>query len=83
VGGGILDDASNPPSSSKEEEGPASFVTILTDANVQRATEILRKHGLVIIKGLLPPSQTVPWRRRPRGLQRGGIPPEVSSYQTG
>ena len=61
MGGGILDDASDPPSSSKEEEGPASFVTILTNANVQRATEILREHGLVIIKGLLPPSQTVPW----------------------
>jgi hypothetical protein len=60
-GGGILDDASDPPSSSSEEEGPASFVTILTNANVRRATEILREHGLVIIKGLLPPSQTVPW----------------------
>jgi hypothetical protein len=48
-------------SSSSEEGGPASFTTILTDANVQRVTEILREHGLVIIKGLLPPSQTIPW----------------------
>jgi hypothetical protein len=47
--------------SSSEEGGPASFATILTDANVQRVTEILREHGLVIIKGLLPPSQTIPW----------------------
>jgi hypothetical protein len=59
-GGRILDDVSDPPSSS-EEGGPASFATILTDANVQRVTEILREHGLVIIKGLLPPSQTIPW----------------------
>jgi hypothetical protein len=54
---GVIDDASDPSS----EGGPASFATILTDANVRRATEILREHGLVIIKGLLPPSQTVPW----------------------
>ena len=60
-GGRILDDVSDPPSSSSEEGGPASFTTIPTDANVQRVTEILREHGLVIIKGLLPPSQTVPW----------------------
>jgi hypothetical protein len=60
-GGRILDDVSDPPSSSSEEGGPASFTTILTDANVQRVTEILREHGLVIIKGLLPPSQTIPW----------------------
>ena len=60
-GGRILDDVSDPPSSSSSEGGPASFTTILTDANVQRVTEILREHGLVIIKGLLPPSQTVPW----------------------
>lgn len=36
-------------------------VTVLTDTNIQRATEILQKHGLVVIKGLLPPSQIRPW----------------------
>jgi hypothetical protein len=41
-------------------EGPA-FATILTDANVRRGTEILRRHGLVVIRGLLTPCQTVPW----------------------
>mmetsp|Transcript_9230 Transcript_9230/g.20823 ORF Transcript_9230/g.20823 Transcript_9230/m.20823 type:complete len:644 (-) Transcript_9230:1221-3152(-) len=41
--------------------GKPVFATVLTDANVQRATAILQKHGLVVIKGLLPPAQTIPW----------------------
>jgi hypothetical protein len=83
-GEGILDDASDPPSSSEEEGGPALFATILTDVNVQRATEILRGHGLVIIKGLLPPSQTVPWGDAAfADFNVAVCPPEESSYQTG
>ena len=39
----------------------ATTTTILTEEHVQRASELLQKHGLVIIKGLLPPNQTVPW----------------------
>ncbi|KAL7535354.1 hypothetical protein ACHAXR_006439 [Thalassiosira sp. AJA248-18] len=34
---------------------------ILTDENVQRATEIMQRHGLVVIKGLLDSTQTIPW----------------------
>ena len=41
--------------------GAEVFVTILTEEHVQQASELLQKHGLVIIKGLLSPSQTVPW----------------------
>ena len=41
--------------------GESTEVTALTDANVNRATEILRMHGLVIVRGLLSPLQTVPW----------------------
>lgn len=37
------------------------YATVLTESNVRRATEILSKHGVVIIKGLLPPRQTVLW----------------------
>jgi len=37
------------------------YTTILTDANIKNAIEKLRDHGLVIIKGLLPPEQTIPW----------------------
>lgn len=47
-------DASNP------NEKPV-YATVLTESNVRRATEILSKHGVVVIKGLLPPCQTVPW----------------------
>jgi hypothetical protein len=36
-------------------------VAVLSDTNVRRATEILQKHGLLVIKGLLPSCQTVPW----------------------
>lgn len=39
----------------------AAMTTILTEQHVQRACELLQKHGLVIIKGLLPLNQTVPW----------------------
>ena len=35
--------------------------TILTDANVKNAIGKLRDHGFVVIKGLLPPEQTIPW----------------------
>ena len=35
--------------------------TVLTDVNVKNATSILQNHGFVIIKGLLPPHQTIPW----------------------
>lgn len=35
--------------------------TLLTDANVRRATNILRRHGVVVLRGLLHPDQTVPW----------------------
>jgi hypothetical protein len=49
-----LDEFNNP------NEKPV-YATVLTESNVRRATDILNKHGLVIIKGLLPPSQTVPW----------------------
>jgi len=38
-----------------------AYTTILTDTNIKHAIEKLRDHGLVIIKGLLPPEQTVPW----------------------
>ena len=37
------------------------YTTILTDANIKNAIGKLRDHGLVIIKGLLPPEQTIPW----------------------
>ncbi len=37
------------------------YTTILTDANIKSAIGKLRDHGLVIIKGLLPPEQTIPW----------------------
>ncbi len=37
------------------------YATILTDANIKHAIRTLREHGLVIIKGLLPPEQTIPW----------------------
>ena len=37
------------------------YSTILTEANVQRAVEALKKHGLVVIKGLLPHTQTTKW----------------------
>ncbi len=47
----------NNTASSGEEE----FATILTEKHVQQASELLQRHGLVIIKGLLSPSQTVPW----------------------
>ncbi len=41
--------------------GELTYATVLTDANVNRATDILRMHGLVIVRGLLSPLQTVPW----------------------
>ena len=37
------------------------FGTILSNTHVKNASEVLQKHGLVIIKGLLPPSQTATW----------------------
>lgn len=37
------------------------YTTILTDANIKSAIGKLRDHGLVIIRGLLPPEQTIPW----------------------
>lgn len=37
------------------------YATVLTDANIRNAIRNLRNHGLVIIKGLLPPEQTIPW----------------------
>ncbi|KAL3801346.1 hypothetical protein HJC23_006956 [Cyclotella cryptica] len=37
------------------------YATVLTKSHVDRAVSILQKHGLVIIKGLLPPEQTLPW----------------------
>ncbi len=51
-GGGILDAGPTCPPPPKKKEGRHRS---------RQSTEILRKHGLVIIKGLLPPSQTVPW----------------------
>ena len=42
------------------EETPVLAI-VLTEENIKRASEMLQKYGLVIIKGLLPPSQTVPW----------------------
>lgn len=47
-------DASN----SSEE---SVFATVLTDANIQKAKSIMREHGFVVIKSLLPPSQTIQW----------------------
>jgi len=35
--------------------------TILTQSNLRNAISILRKHGMLIVKSLLPPSQTLPW----------------------
>ena len=35
--------------------------TILNSQNVERAVSILQQHGLVVIKGLLPSEQTLPW----------------------
>lgn len=37
------------------------YTTVLTSIQVERAVSIVKKHGLVIIKGLLPPKQTLPW----------------------
>lgn len=37
------------------------YATVLTDANIRNAISNLSNHGLVIIKGLLPPEQTIPW----------------------
>ena len=37
------------------------YSTILTEANVQRAVEVFERHGLVVIKGLLPHTQTTKW----------------------
>lgn len=37
------------------------FGTMMTNKQVNDASEKLQKYGLVIIKGLLPPSQTVAW----------------------
>lgn len=37
------------------------YSTVLTSVHVERAVSILQQHGLVIIKGLLPPEQTLPW----------------------
>ena len=37
------------------------YATVLTDANIHRATAIMQQHGFVVIKGLLPSSQTIPW----------------------
>ena len=36
-------------------------VTLLTEEHIQRASELLQKHGLVIVKGLVSPHQTVQW----------------------
>ena len=36
-------------------------VTLLTTAHVEKAVSILRQHGFLIIKGLLPPEQTLRW----------------------
>lgn len=46
---------------SDDGTGKPIHATVLTDANVQRATQILQNHGLVIIKGLVPPVQTIKW----------------------
>ena len=48
-------------SPSVSERNGEDEVTVLTETNVQRATEVLQKHGLVVIKGLLPPTQVRPW----------------------
>eukprot|EP00579_Thalassiosira_antarctica_P023972 CAMPEP_0201984640 /NCGR_PEP_ID=MMETSP0904-20121228/84140_1 /ASSEMBLY_ACC=CAM_ASM_000553 /TAXON_ID=420261 /ORGANISM="Thalassiosira antarctica, Strain CCMP982" /LENGTH=332 /DNA_ID=CAMNT_0048538075 /DNA_START=12 /DNA_END=1007 /DNA_ORIENTATION=+ len=45
----------------RKQKDTSEFATVLTDANTKRATKILQKHGLVVIKGLLPPAQTIPW----------------------
>jgi len=37
------------------------YSTILTEANVQKAVEVFERHGLVVIKGLLPHTQTIKW----------------------
>jgi hypothetical protein len=44
----------------KEKVGSVN-VTVLTSAHVDKAVSILQEHGFVIIKGLLPPEQTLPW----------------------
>ena len=36
---------------------------VLSDTNIQRAVSILQQHGLVIVKGLLAPEQTLKWGR--------------------
>lgn len=41
--------------------GDTSFITALESAHVEQAVKILRQHGFVIIKGLLPPDQTLPY----------------------
>jgi len=44
-----------------EHAAATCSTTLLTDANVRRATNILRRHGVVVLRGLLHPAQTVPW----------------------
>jgi hypothetical protein len=39
----------------------AEYAIILTDTNIKNAVSNLRNHGLVILKGLLPRGQTIPW----------------------
>jgi len=36
---------------------------VLSDTNLRRAVSILQRHGLVIVKGLLAPEQTLKWGR--------------------
>lgn len=43
------------------ESENSPFATILSEESIRQAYGTLEKHGMVIIKGLLSPSQTVPW----------------------
>ena len=45
----------------KHFTGESSSTTVLESAHVEQAVKILRRHGFVIIKGLLPPDQTLPY----------------------
>ncbi|KAL7524670.1 hypothetical protein ACHAWF_003378, partial [Thalassiosira exigua] len=44
-------------------DGHPTYLTVLTEATVRRAVDILRKHGFVVLRGLLHPSQTLQWGR--------------------
>ncbi len=43
------------------ESGDPVYATVLTEANTKKAIATLQMHGFVVIKGLIPPEQTIPW----------------------